>query len=227
MEKEKPPGHGSGSGLPPPSARYAPLGGSASGGGCFPVKAETSPCPSPAPGEHDSARFSHDISRMSEFPMRNPGHRRAHSEILGLPDDISFDHDLGVVGSADGPLLSDETEEDLFSMYIDTEKFGSSSEASGSFSLQGGESSGTAPAAAGQAGNVGSCSDERPRIRHQHSQSMDGTSSIKPELLTSGAEGNLLADAKKAISSTKLADLALMDPKRAKRLVYFLFGFVK
>ncbi|MQM08902.1 hypothetical protein Taro_041759 [Colocasia esculenta] len=222
MEKEKPPGHGPGSGLPPPSARYAPLGGSASGGG-FPLKPETSPCPSPGPVELDSARFSHDISRMPEFPMRNPGHRRAHSEILGLPDDISFDHDLGVVGAADGPLLSDETEEDLFSMYIDTEQFGSSSEASGSLALQGGESSGTAPAAAGsaagQAGNVGSSANERPRVRHQHSQSMDGTSSIKPELLTSGADGNSLADAKKAISAAKLADLALIDPKRAKRIL--------
>ena len=55
------------------------------------------------------------------------GHRRAHSEILTLPDDISFDSDLGVVGGFEGPSFSDETEEDLFSMYLDMDKFNTSS----------------------------------------------------------------------------------------------------
>uniref|UniRef100_A0A1D1Y8A5 Putative transcription factor PosF21 n=1 Tax=Anthurium amnicola TaxID=1678845 RepID=A0A1D1Y8A5_9ARAE len=216
MEKDRSPG-----GLPPPPSRHASLAAASPSGAGFPVRPEASPSSSPAP---EAAHFSHDISRMPDFPTRNPGHRRAQSEILGLPDDISFDHDLGVVGSAaDGPLLSDEAEEDLFSMYIDAEKFSSSSETSGSMAFQAGEPSGTASAAAlsapQQAENLASRSNDRPRIRHQHSQSMDGSSSIKPELLTSGPEGSSLLDTKKAISATKLADLALIDPKRAKRIL--------
>ncbi|KAK9138724.1 hypothetical protein Sjap_009318 [Stephania japonica] len=156
-------------------------------------------------GGSDANRFSHDLSRMADLPPKNLGHRRAHSEILCLPDDISFDSDLGVVGSGDGPSLSDEIEEDLFSMYIDMEKFNSSSATSGEAS------------AAALAGGSGG-SSERPRIRHQHSQSMDGSTSIKPEMLISGSDGASLAETKKAMSAAKLADLALVDPKRAKRI---------
>ncbi|CAA7396648.1 unnamed protein product [Spirodela intermedia] len=230
MEKEKLPAHGPGGGLPPPSSRYPSFAASPSSSG-FPVKSEASPSSSPSPGSSvetahfgqlDSGRFSNDISRMSDFPPRNVGHRRAHSEILSLPDDISFDSDLGVVGSVEGPSMSDETEEDLLSMYIDMEKFSSSSELSGSMALQLGESSGTAPDAAMSAplqpDNLTSGTNDRPRIRHQHSQSMDGTTSINPELLAAGAEGYASAEAKKAMSAAKLADLALIDPKRAKRI---------
>ncbi|XLS96429.1 hypothetical protein HN51_039164, partial [Arachis hypogaea] len=64
---------------------------------------------------------------MPDNPPRNRGHRRVHSEILTLPDDISFDSDLGVVGGADVASFSDDTEEDLLSMYLDIDKFNSSS----------------------------------------------------------------------------------------------------
>ncbi|KAJ6795341.1 putative transcription factor PosF21 [Iris pallida] len=163
----------------------------------------------------DSNRFSQDISRMPDFPTRNPGHRRAHSEILSLPDDIAFDTDLGIVGvpgASDRPSLSDETEEDFLSMYLDMDK------------LMGGESSlaGGGASSSLQNENVGPAGGERPtRARHQHSQSMDGsTMSIKTELLGSGSEGHSssLAEEKKAMSAAKLADLALVDPKRAKRI---------
>lgn len=155
--------------------------------------------------------FSHDLSRMPDNPPKNMGHRRAHSEILTLPDDISFDSDLGVVGGGhDGPSFSDETEEDLFSMYIDMDKVNSATSATSGF--QAGEPSwGAGQVAPGEAG-------ERPRARHQHSQSMDGTTSIKPEMLVSNGEEALPAEAKKAISAAKLAELALIDPKRAKRI---------
>jgi hypothetical protein len=61
-----------------------------------------------------------------------------------------------------------------------------------------------------------------PRPRHQHSQCMDESMSIKAEHLVgaSGMEGMSSAEAKKAVSAAKLADLALVDPKRAKRSVY-------
>ncbi|XP_024983296.1 probable transcription factor PosF21 isoform X4 [Cynara cardunculus var. scolymus] len=55
------------------------------------------------------------------------------------------------------------------------------------------------------------------RVKHQHSMSMDG-SAIKPEMLNSGSEEISSTDAKKSISDAKLAELALVDPKHAKRI---------
>ncbi|XP_068646626.1 probable transcription factor PosF21 [Aristolochia californica] len=224
MDREKSPAHGGGGGggLPPPSGRYS---GFPSTTNSFTLKSDASPSSASVTAPESShfgsaispetSRFSHDISGMPDFPPRNRGHRRAHSEILGLPDDISFDSDLGVVGSGDGPSLSDETEEDLISMYIDMDKFSSSCATSG---LQIGGSSGTASAFAAPSENVSVGPSEKPRVRHQHSQSMDGCTSIKPELLVSAAEGASMADTKKSMSAAKLADLALLDPKRAKRI---------
>ncbi|KAL6194248.1 hypothetical protein ACLB2K_035332 [Fragaria x ananassa] len=173
----------------------------------------------------ESNHFSHDISRMPDYPPRKLGHRRAHSEIVTLPDDISFDSDLGVVGGADGPSFSDETEEDLLSMYLDMDKFNSSSATSSSFQV--GEPSASAPQAAPAfapatraltTDNISICTHERPRVRHQHSQSMDGSTTIKPEMLVASSEEMSAVDSKKALSATKLAELALVDPKRAKRI---------
>ncbi|CAK7322644.1 unnamed protein product [Dovyalis caffra] len=229
MDKDKSPSHHN-SGLPPPSGRYSSFSPT---GSSYNVKPEQSPStfPPKAPVSSsdpshfghgsDSNRFSHDISRMSDNPPKNLGHRRAHSEILTLPDDISFDSDLGVVGGGtDGPTYSDETEEDLFSMYLDMDKFNTSSATS---AFQVGESS--APGMPGQAlaplpatVDLGTGPSERPRVRHQHSLSMDGSSTIKPEMLMSGSEDGSHGDSKKAISAAKLAELALIDPKRAKRI---------
>lgn len=230
MEKDKSPSQGGG--LPPTSGRYSVF---SPPGNTFNVKSEPSSSTLPplgagvssesghfGHGMSDASRFSHDISRMPDNPPKNIGHRRAHSEILMLPDDISFDSDLGVVGGADGPSFSDETEEDLFSMYLDMEKFNSSSATS---TFQVGEPSNAAAAAAapGSAAGVSPAenmvigTNERPRARHQHSQSMDGSTSIKPEILMSGEEASA-ADTKKAMSAAKLAELAVIDPKRAKRI---------
>lgn len=239
MDKDKSPAHGGG--LPPPSGRYSNL---LPTGTTYNVKSEPSSSSSFPPlvsgttaeSGHfghgmstESNHFSHDISRMPDYPPRKLGHRRAHSEIVTLPDDISFDSDLGVVGGADGPSFSDETEEDLLSMYLDMDKFNSSSATS---SFQVGEPSASAappaPALEPASGPL-TCSTEnitmgiyeRPRVRHQHSQSMDGSTTIKPEMLMSSSEEMSAADSKKAMSATKLAELALIDPKRAKRY-YFL-----
>ncbi|KAL7614873.1 probable transcription factor PosF21 [Lactuca sativa] len=175
-------------------------------GNNFSIKSE--PLPPIGPSGHttsgDSGRFSHDVNRMPDNPPKTTGHRRAHSEILTLPDDISFDSDLGVVGGFEGPSFSDETEEDLFSMFLDMDKFNSSSA--------------TSTFQASEAFTVPS-SSERPRVRHQHSQSMDGSSTMKTEMLTSGPEETLPSDAKKAMSAAKLSELALVDPKRAKRIL--------
>ncbi|KAL2920916.1 putative transcription factor PosF21 [Bienertia sinuspersici] len=194
MDKDKHPGGGL-----PPTGRFSAFSPSS-----------TTSTPSP---QQQTTSYSNDLSRMPDNPPKHMGHRRAHSEILTLPDDISFDSDLGVVGGGhDGPSLSDETEEDLFSMYIDMDKVNSATSASSGFQV--GETS----TGAGQVAVGGGGTGDRPRSRHQHSQSMDGTTSIKPEMFASGGEEGSNAEAKKAMSAAKLAELALIDPKRAKRI---------
>ncbi|RRT56583.1 hypothetical protein B296_00007092 [Ensete ventricosum] len=230
MDKDKSPapggggGGGSGGGLPLHLSRYSPFGSPSSSFSFMgDLSASSSSQPSSDSGHFahetpsDAGRFSYDVSRMPDFPPSNSGHRRAHSEILGLPDDISFDSDLGVVGSHDGPSLSDETEEDLVSMYIDVEKF-SSGATSAALSIGEASQSALPPVQAPLQGeNVALGSSEKPRIRHQHSQSLDGSTAIKSELLVSGGEGPSSAEAKKAMAAAKLAELALVDPKRTKR----------
>lgn len=236
MDKDKALGHGGG--LPPTSGRYSGFSPTGSNLNVKPEPSSSASFPPLVPGAssdlghfghgiaNDSSRFSHDISRMPDNPPRNLGHRRAHSEILTLPDDISFDSDLGVVGGADGPSFSDETEEDLLSMYLDMDKFNSSSATS---AFQVGEASPQGPGLtlvpAQVSGGTTSAENaaigsERPRVRHQHSQSMDGSTTIKPEMLVPGSEDISGLDSKKAMSAAKLAELALIDPKRAKR--YYL-----
>ena len=172
MDKEKP------SGLPPPHppGRYSAFSPNA-------MKPESSfPHITPSGSSSDANLFSHDISRMSDNPPKNLGHRRAHSEILTLPDDLSFDFDLGVVGgSADVPSFSDDTEGgDLMSMYLDMDKFNSSTATS---SAQVGEPSRTAWK--NESVMPQNSFGERPRVRHQHSHSMDGSLNIS-EMLVSG-----------------------------------------
>lgn len=191
MNKDKAPmpggGSGSGDGLPPQATR----------------RAGAPPSSSTPPPEYD-------ISRMSDFPTRNAGHRRAHSEILSLPDDL----DLSAPGGGDGPSLSDENDEELFSMFLDVDKLNSSCGASS-------EAEAESSSAAG-GGGEGAELSPAPRPRHQHSQSMDESMSIKAEQLVGapGMEGMSSAEAKKAVSAAKLAELALVDPKRAKRCVF-------
>jgi hypothetical protein len=61
------------------------------------------------------------------------------------------------------------------------------------------------------------------RPRHQHSSSMDDSTSFKHDMLSSDYEG---ADTKKVMATAKLADIALIDPKRAKRFDYVnLFSY--
>ncbi|KAI4371424.1 hypothetical protein MLD38_019663 [Melastoma candidum] len=226
MDKDKSPGAG---GLPPPpSGRFSGFSPNAAP---FTIKSDSNPPPPPprptssssgGGGSFPGSEFGHHhdiISQMPDNPPKSRGHRRAHSEILTLPDDLSFDSDLGVVGGGDGPSFSDETEEDLLSIYLDMEKFG----ASATSLLQLGDPSSASLDVGAVADSLGTeskgtASSERPRIRHQHSQSMDGSTSIKPEMLISGSEEVSPADAKKAMSAAKLAELALIDPKRAKRI---------
>ncbi|KAJ4891392.1 putative transcription factor PosF21 [Raphanus sativus] len=188
------------------------------------------PPPSPGPINHgsDANRLNHDMSRMLEHPPKKIGHRRAHSEILTLPDDLSFDSDLGVVGggannAADGASFSDDTEEDLLSMYLDMDKFNSSTATSSSAGQVGepswkNESVMMMHHTGSTSSNPQNSFGERPtRVRHQHSHSMDGSLNMS-EMLVSGDGDDSVVDAKKSMSAAKLAELALIDPKRAKRI---------
>ncbi|BBN03913.1 transcription factor VIP1 [Marchantia polymorpha subsp. ruderalis] len=206
----------------------------------------TSPGPPSVTGPSSSRNpspannYSTDVNQMPDTPPRRRGHRRAQSEIaFRLPDDVSFERDLGMHGS-EMPALSDDAAEDLFSMYIDMEKINSFSATSAplpgpkstaadsgstpppthhsrSLSVDGvlsGFNSGRGSMGL-SGGSAGFPSDGR-RSRHQHSSSMDGSTSFKHDLLAAELDG---ADAKKVMNSAKLADIALIDPKRAKRIL--------
>ncbi|CAF1825899.1 unnamed protein product [Brassica oleracea var. botrytis] len=185
------------------------------------MEREKSPAPSGGLPPPSPTPIGHDMSRMLEHPPKKIGHRRAHSEILTLPDDLSFDSDLGVVGTnaADGASFSDDTEEELLSMYLDMDKFNSST-ATSSAAAQVGEPSWRNESVGmhtGSTSNPQNSFGERPRVRHQHSHSMDGSLNIS-EMLVSGEGDDSVVDAKKSMSAAKLAELALIDPKRAKRI---------
>jgi len=184
-------------------------GGGGGGGGCAgngPEMQSSSDAAAPSPTPHTEC----DISSMPDSPMRKPGHRRALSEIIGLPEDL----DLGAPGAGDAPGLSDENEEELFSMFLDVDKLNSRCGASVSESscamAAGGRGEATETSAAGQG------------QRHHHRHSMDAASSINAEHLfgTTAMEGASPAEVKKAMSAAKLAELALIDPKKAKRYCF-------
>ncbi|KAM0911816.1 hypothetical protein ACQ4PT_013180 [Festuca glaucescens] len=149
-------------------------------------------------------------------PRRAARHRRAQSEILlgatTLPDDLAFDAaDLGVVGdaAAGGGGGGDDEDEDEYEDYEE----GSGSAGSRMFQMF--------LEAGGRLGEPMDPAAPYPpplpaRPRHQHSMSMDGSTSFAS---SAGLGGRAAADAKKAISDAKLAELALVDPKRAKRIM--------
>jgi hypothetical protein len=183
-----------------------------------------------------SQNFSTDVSRMPDVPPRRGGHRRAQSEIaFRLPDDIMFDGDLGFSGF-DMPTVSDDATEaeDLISMYMDMEKLTSFGEPLNAVAGEGSKLplgadtnrathhsrslsvdavfSGLESDLEGTRGNLGSAGPSRPR--HRHSNSMDGSSSLQINQLSSES-----LETKKAMAAKKLQELALIDPKRAKRIL--------
>ncbi|KAH7365986.1 hypothetical protein KP509_18G057800 [Ceratopteris richardii] len=174
--------------------------------------------------EGATSNFSTDVNLMPDVPPRHRGHRRAQSEIaFRLPDDISFEQESGLIET---PTFSDEAAEDFFSMYIDVDKLNSFSTSSSGVKLQtdmpsqqphhmrslsmdgmlAGSSTGLGPSGIG-----GDIRERRPR--HQHSLSMDGSVPINDFINSDSLE------AKKAMAANKLAELALLDPKRAKRIL--------
>ncbi|XP_047983144.1 probable transcription factor PosF21 [Salvia hispanica] len=151
--------------------------------------------------------FSSEISRMSDNPPKNLAHRRTHSDVLTLLNDVSFDGtDLGIVGGLDGYSCFDETEEDLLPEYLDLD---GSNSISDNCALQMEKLSTSAAEAA---------SSYVQQHRLQHSRSMDLNTYIETEMLKPGLEKPSSAESDKSISAANLAELALTDPKRAKRI---------
>nr|CAB3487504.1 unnamed protein product [Digitaria exilis] len=163
-----------------------------------------------------SAAASGDVAAMlpDAPPRRGAGHRRAQSEILlggaALPEDLTFDADLGVVGEACGAGDEDEDDDE------DDEDGAGGAGGSRMFEMFL-ENGGTLPGPPEPSAHPHPASTPPPRRRHHHSMSMDGSTSLLG-FASAGTPGRAGADAKKAISDAKLAELALVDPKRAKSI---------
>ncbi|XP_010539313.1 PREDICTED: transcription factor RF2b-like [Tarenaya hassleriana] len=126
-------------------------------------------------------------------PFRGPYHRRAHSEVqFRLPADLDLSEPFGGFDDLG-------SEDDLFCSYMDIEKLGS-----GSASDSAGPSA-PRPDNPVPAENGGEARDSKPK--HRHSLSVDGSSTSES------------IEAKKAMAPDKLAELWVVDPKRAKRII--------
>eukprot|EP01018_Ginkgo_biloba_P011915 Gb_37770 [translate_table: standard] len=162
------------------------------------------------------------INQMPDTPPRRGAHRRAQSEIaFRLPDATLFDRDPGLTGF-DMPILSEDAAEDLFTILMDKEDV--NSYGGGFKASKGGKNESNSittlarslsvdDAFSGFEDNMGSgkssSSEQQARPRHRYSNSMDGFSSLDAES----------SETKKAMAANKLAELSLIDPKRAKRIL--------
>lgn len=180
------------------------------------------PCPSNSSGlARVQQQFSSDVNQMPDAPPRRGAHRRAQSEIAyRLPDELLLERDV----SADIPELPDDISEDVFSDYLETDLTGGIGAGCGtvnvrhsrSLSIDGvlGEFTDGRTGVGGVRSSRGP--SDAPRPRHFHSNSMDGSTSLKQELLACDLDS---LETKKAMAADKLAELALVDPKRAKRIL--------
>lgn len=160
---------------------------------------------------HNHLNDTNPLSRVSS-------HRRVQSETFHrLPEDFLFDLDTDFsLGDVEFPSLSDEnggnsefckpsgTDEKakeksgvhLRSLSVDAAMF---------------EGLGLDNETVGGGGGGGGEGEVNRRVMHKHSCSMDGSSSL--------FEPDSMDFVKKAMAADKLAELALLDPKRAKRFI--------
>lgn len=153
----------------------------------------------------NSNQFNLEIRQMPVTSPKDLGHRRTHSDILTLLNEISFDGDIG---GSNGLSVFNETEEDRPPEYLVLDKFNLTSESSALPVEERTTSSYMAPAVS-----------KKPRARLQHSQSLRVVTSIEKEMHEPASESPSSDEPKTPISAANLADLALADPKRAKRLL--------
>ncbi|XP_043697909.1 transcription factor VIP1-like [Telopea speciosissima] len=177
-----------------------------------------------------------DIDQMPETPHRGSHHRRAQSEIFfRFTDDILFDPDVDFNLSAlDLPSLSEDNTTTTTTtndnndvgvpMTVDSTTgdkgkgrlavgthFRSLSVDSDFFDGLGFQPSPVGGDGGGEADKFGGRNGVSEKRMHRHSSSMDGSSS--------SFEVETLDSTKKALGPDKLAELALIDPKRAKRIL--------
>lgn len=150
----------------------------------------------------NSNQINLEISQMPVTPPKDLCHRRTHSDILTLLNEISFDGDLG--GSNGLSVFNETDQEDLPPEYLVLDKFNLTSESSALPMEERTTSSYMAPAVS-----------KKPGPRLQHSQSLRVVTSIEKETLEPGSES---PSSDEPISAANLADLAVADPKRAKRI---------
>ncbi|MCO5614813.1 hypothetical protein L7F22_069097 [Adiantum nelumboides] len=173
-----------------------------------------------------SRTFSSDLNEVSDVPYHPRGHRRAQSEIaFRLPEDIVFDYEPGYLEAS---VEADELGDEFFSV-LDLDKMNLSSTSSHfpTATKAASNMNTTAPPAPHHARSFSVDQmlagfneyteepfPERPRHRHSHSYSMDGSSMPFPKEASASS-----GESSKTVSANKLAELALIDPKRAKRIL--------
>lgn len=164
------------------------------------------------------------------------GHRRAYSEtFLPLPEDLLFDSDPDFgISDIDFPSLSDESLSAAGCPppvdpgrsdppAVDQGKGGRPAGGTHLRSLsvdaaffEGLAFQGPPPSSGGVGGGSGGGVQDK-RSLHRRSGSMDGVTSLFERESAMASSDHV----KTAVAAEKLADLALIDPKRAKRLEFF------
>ncbi|KAL1820185.1 hypothetical protein ACET3Z_015054 [Daucus carota] len=153
-----------------------------------------------------------DLDQMPETPTRRTHHRRAQSETFFrfddddlLLDDVVADFDLSTldlpspdVKQHQPPSGSGAPTSHLRSLSVDAEFFDGLSLADDDKGSGHGSGHGSGPT----------------RGTHRHSNSMDGSSSSFDSMMVFDN-----SSIKKALAPDKLAELSLIDPKRAKRIL--------
>ncbi|KAH0465245.1 hypothetical protein IEQ34_005348 [Dendrobium chrysotoxum] len=179
-----------------------------------------SPLP-PAPTPAGEGPFT--FQSQATVPMRWPLHRRARSELaFRIPEDFDLCSGDPMVNGNVEEIVS---EDDLFSTFMDIEKIGCKMEGSGSGSEGGlcrdweAEISG-----AGDERKINNARDgvaaTTTKPKHRHSNSMDGSSMSSSAVARGEGMFGEVLETKKAMTAEQLAELAAIDPKRAKRKWY-------
>ncbi|XP_077248643.1 transcription factor VIP1-like [Tasmannia lanceolata] len=176
-------------------------------------------------GNPNFARYpvTGDMDQMSDTPKRG-SHRRAQSEtFFRLPDDILFDVNADfALQDIDIPSLTlsdgnDSAGNGFFPVPMESGKSEESNGIMEKEKVMGHNHFRSLSVDAAFFDDLGfqGVENEKPRVQekrmHRHSNSMDGSSS--------SFEGDLNDFTKKAMAADKLAELALIDPKRAKRIL--------
>lgn len=166
----------------------------------------------------DTAAPSSMFHRLNPTPCAPPqgiGHRRARSELaFRVPEDLDrCSGDFFAVGGADEV----GSEDDLFCTFMEVEQV----EGSGSASEVGVWRDWSAENVEDR--KISDAAGAAPsRPKHRHSVSVDGSSMLSSVPLMGEEVFAEAIEAKKAMTSEQLAELAAVDPKKAKRCLIFV-----